>query len=221
MLTALIRTFLQLTDPPVRRVILLSILATAVGFAGLAVGVTALLHVFHLTGITWLDWGVDALGAFGVIFLSFLLFPSLLPVVSSLFLDDVVVAVEARHYPHRASVSAQPMGEMLLVALRFLAVSVLLNLLLLPLYLLPGANMVLFLVLNGVLLGRQYYEQVAGRHLGPAALAALRKHHRGRLFLAGVVIAGLTVIPVINLLVPVVATAFMVHIFHRLPVFAG
>ena len=38
---------------------------------------------------------------------------------------------------------------------------------------------------------------------------------------SGLVIAGLTVIPVINLLVPVVATAFMVHIFHRLPVFAG
>ena len=214
--TALIRAALQLTDPPVRRVIWLSILATIGGFAGLAVGVSALLHLIHLTGIGWLDWLVDVLGGVGTLGVSYLLFPAIVPAVSSLFLDDVVVAVERRHYPGRASTSAQPMGEMILAALRFLVVSAALNLLVLPLYLIPGANLALFLALNGYLLGRQYYEQVAGRHLGLGALTALRRDHRPRLFLAGVVICGLAAIPVVNLLAPVIATAFMVHIFHRL-----
>ena len=221
MLTALIRAILQLTEPAVRRVIWISILGTVAGIAGLSVGVSALLHLINLTGIPWLDWMVDVLGGAGAFALSFLLFPAIVPAVSSLFLDDVVVAVERRHYPGRASVTAQPTGEMILAALRFLVVTVALNLLVLPLYLVPGANLALFLALNGYLLGRQYYEQVAGRHLGLAGLIQLRRAHRPRLFLAGVVICGLTVIPLVNLLAPVLATAFMVHIFHRFPVAGG
>lgn len=219
--TALIRALLQLTDPAIRRVILISVLATVGGFAGLAIGVAALLHLVHLTGIGWLDWSVDALGGVGTLFVAYLLFPAIVPAVSSLFLDDVVMAVERRHYPERASGTAQPMREMVLAALRFLVVSAALNLLVLPLYLIPGASLLLFLALNGYLLGRQYYEQVAGRHLGLEALAALRRMHRGRLFVAGVLVCGLAAIPVVNLLVPVVGTAFMVHIFHRLPPFGG
>lgn len=215
--TALIRAALQLTDPAVRRVIWISILATVGGFAALAVGVSVLLHLIHLTGIPWLDWTVDLLGGVGTLGLSYLLFPAIVPAISSLFLDDVVVAVERRHYPERTSTATQPMGEMILAALRFLVVTVVLNLLVLPLYLLPGANLALFLALNGYLLGRQYYEQVAGRHLGLAALTRLRRAHRLRLFLAGVVVCGLAAIPVVNLLAPVIGTAFMVHIFHRLP----
>ncbi|MEI6557755.1 MAG: EI24 domain-containing protein [Rhodospirillaceae bacterium] len=221
MISALIRATLQLTDPPVRRVIGLSILATLAAFAGLAVGVSLLLHLLHLTGIGWLDWTVDLLGGVGTLGLAWLLFPAVVPAVSGLFLDDIVVAVERRHYPDRASASAQPFGPMVVGALRFLAVSAALNLLVLPLYQLPGANLVLFLGLNGYLLGREYYEQVAGRHLGFAVLTRQRHRHRGLLMAAGVVICGLAAIPLVNLLVPVIATAFMVHIFHRLPVPAG
>ncbi len=221
MLTALFRAVLQLTDPVVRRVIWISLVATVAGFTGLAAGVSALLHLIHLTGIDWLDWTVDVLGGAGTLGLSYLLFPAIVPAVSSLFLDDVVMAVERRHYPGRASSTAQPLGETILAALRFLAVTVALNLLVLPLYLIPGANLALFLALNGYLLGRQYYEQVAGRHFGLAALTALRRKHRTRLFLAGVVICGLAAVPVVNLLAPVLATAFMVHIFQRLPIPGG
>ena len=213
---ALLRAVLQLTDPAVRRVILLSLVATIAGIAALTTGTTALLHLVHLTGVAWLDWTLDALGTIGTLVLSWLLFPAIVAAVSSLFLDDVVAAVERRHYPHRLS-TPQPMGELILVALRFLAVTVLLNLLVLPLYLIPGANIALFLALNGYLLGRQYYEQVAGRHLDPTELRRFRQAHAPHLFLAGVIICGFAAVPVLNLLAPVVATAFMVHVFHRLP----
>ena len=216
MLTALVRAVLQLTDPAVRRVILLSLVATIAGIFALTTGTMALLHLLHLTGIAWLDWTLDALGIIGTLVLSWLLFPAIVAAVSSLFLDEVVAAVEQRHYPRRLS-APQPMSELILVALRFLAVTVLLNLLALPLYLIPGANIGLFLALNGYLLGRQYYEQVAGRHLDPAALRRFRHAHGPHIFVAGVVICGLAAVPVLNLLAPVVATAFMVHIFHRLP----
>ena len=48
----------------------------------------------------------------------------------------------------------------------------------------------------------------------PAAATVLRRRFRGRVLVGGVLIAVLISIPVLNLLVPVVATAFMVHV-HR------
>ncbi len=221
MFTALIHAILQLSDPKVRRVVWISALGTITGFAGLIFGVPVLLHALRLTGIVWLDWTVDLLGGVGVFIIACLLFPAIMAAVSSLFLDEVAVAVERRHFPDRVSTVSQPVGEMLLSALRLLLMAAVLNLLVLPLYLIPGANLLLFLTINGYLLGRQYYEQVAGRHLGVEAMTVLRRTHRLRLLVAGAVICGLAAVPVVNLLAPVIATAFMVHIFHRSPPFAG
>jgi CysZ protein len=58
---------------------------------------------------------------------------------------------------------------------------------------------------------------VAGRYRSRAEVDAMRLRHRGDLWLAGVVIVLLLTIPLVNLIVPIVATAFMVHIFKRLP----
>jgi uncharacterized protein involved in cysteine biosynthesis len=44
----------------------------------------------------------------------------------------------------------------------------------------------------------------------------MRKAHTAKLFAAGVIVAFFSTIPLVNLLVPVVATAFMVHIFQGL-----
>jgi CysZ protein len=88
----------------------------------------------------------------------------------------------------------------------------------LPLYLLvPGINLVLFLTLNGYLFGRGYFEVVALRHLDAAAAKALRHGSGGRIFLGGVAIAGMFALPFVNLVAPVIATAFMVHVFNVLP----
>ena len=43
----------------------------------------------------------------------------------------------------------------------------------------------------------------------------MRKAHRGRLFLAGIVIAFLFTVPGLNLVAPVIATAAMVHLFEN------
>ncbi len=217
MIAALLRALLQLTDPPVRRVIWISITATLSAFVALAVAISGLLAVLHVTGIAWLDPVVDLFGGVAVLSLAYLLFPAVVPSLSSLFLDDVVTAVERRHYPHLAPPHPQPLADQLRAALGFLVISLGLNLLVLPLYLIPGMNLILFLGLNGYLLGRMYFEQVAARRLDLVAMATLRRRHRLRLLVAGIVISGLVAVPVLNLLAPIIATAFMAHIFHRLP----
>jgi CysZ protein len=102
--------------------------------------------------------------------------------------------------------------------LRLSGVTIALTLLALPLYLLaPGINLVLFLALNGYLFGRGYFEVVALRRLDATAATTLRHRFAGRIFLGGVVIAGIFALPLVNLLAPVIATAFMVHMFEALP----
>ena len=101
--------------------------------------------------------------------------------------------------------------------LRLTGLTLLLNLLALPAYLLlPGINLFLFLALNGYLLGREYFEVVALRRLDAAATRAARNRFGLRVFLGGVVIATLFALPLVNLVAPVVATAFMLHLFEAL-----
>jgi CysZ protein len=44
----------------------------------------------------------------------------------------------------------------------------------------------------------------------------LRKANRGTVFVGGIVIAGLASVPILNLLTPLFATAFMVHLYKGL-----
>ena len=93
-----------------------------------------------------------------------------------------------------------------------------LNLLALSLYgLAPGINLVLFLALNGYLLGWGYFEVVALRRLHAAAARAMRNRFAGRIYVGGVVSAGWFALPLVKLVAPVTVTAFMVQIFEMLP----
>jgi hypothetical protein len=67
----------------------------------------------------------------------------------------------------------------------------------------PGINLVLFLALNGYLLGRGYFEVVALRRLDAAAATALRHRHGGRVFLGGVATTGMSALPLVILVAPV------------------
>ncbi len=167
-----------------------------------------------------LRWLFGALSLAGVLFASFLLFPGATALILSFLLDDIAEAVERRHYPELASARHQPLMEAIGGALSFAGMMILLNLIALPFYLLlsflPPFNLFVFYGLNGYLLGREYFELVAARRLGPAAARRLRKRYRGRVFMAGMIIAFVLTLPVINLVTPIVATAFMLHVFQEL-----
>jgi uncharacterized protein involved in cysteine biosynthesis len=138
----------------------------------------------------------------------------------SFLLDPIAEAVERRHYPGLPPARHQPNGEAIRGALVFTAVTLVINLLALPFYLallfLPPMNLVLFYLINGYLLGREYFELVAVRRLDIRGATKLRKHFRLRVILAGAVIAFMLTIPLVNLFTPILATAFMLHIFEDL-----
>ena len=157
------------------------------------------------------------LGGLAVLGLTWLLFPVVATAVSGIFLDRVAVAVEDRHYPGLPAAREQGIVEAVAMAARFLALSLLLNLLALPVYLLlPAVNFLLFYLLNGYLIGREYFEQAALRRLDPAEAAALRKRYGARIVTLGALFAFLMTIPLVNLVAPVFATAAMIHLFEGL-----
>jgi CysZ protein len=218
MLNALFRVLAQLFSPPLRRIVGLSLVIAVVSFAGLWLGIAIALGYLPTIGWRPLDWLIDLLGIVGVALLSWLLFPAVVTLIMGFFLERVAAAVESLDYPSRGPPRRQSIREGVMIGLRLMLLSIALNLLALPIYVLvPGINLFVFLGLNGYLFGREYFEVVALRRLDIDAARAMRHRFGGRIFVGGVMIAGVFVLPFINLAAPVIATAFMVHLFEGLP----
>ena len=217
MMTALLRAFAALPTPPLRRAVLLSLAIAVATFGLLSLGAAACLDSAQFFGWAPLNWLIDILGGLAVLALSWLLFPAVVTLVMGFFLDGVAAAVEARDYPGQRPARRAPIREILATTMRLMGLTILLNLMALPLYILvPGINLFLFLALNGYLFGREYFEVVALRRLDTTAARAMRRRFGGYVFVGGVVIAGLFALPLVNLVAPVIAVAFMVHVFQAL-----
>ncbi len=180
--------------------------------------------------VTWIQGLAEGtLAVFGEVLAGLVLFVLFiiiyLPVsaiVLSLFVEEAVRVVETRHYPANIGKREAGIMESLGVGLRFAGVLIVMNLLALPFYiLLPGLNIVLFLVLNGYLSGREYFEMVAAHHMDAPAMRSLRKRFGLRVFLAGVIIALLLAVPIVNFVAPLFGAAFMVHVFQDMARHAG
>ena len=81
------------------------------------------------------------------------------------------------------------------------------------LLLVPGVNIIAWWLANGYLLGREYFEFAAMRYMSEDEARALRRSRRGMVFVAGLLVAAFMAVPVLNLATPLVASAFMIHIF--------
>ncbi len=214
MLGALLKAIEQLPERRVRGAVVWSIGGTIAGGALLFGFATWLLRRVSFFEAAWLEWLTDIVGGLALITLLVVLFPAVVVAVAGFLTDGVARAVEAKHYPHAGPGRAQPIGEAVWNAVKFLAVVVAVNLIALPLYLLPGPNLIVFVAVNGYLMGREFFELVSVRHMSAAESNRLRRSRRGRVFVAGAVIALIGTLPVVNLVLPVLGTAFMVHVFH-------
>lgn len=219
MISALAKAIAQLPEPAFRRVLVKGLLAALATFVALNAALWWLLIELQLFQTGWIDTAVDVLGGVAVFVLSLVFFPAVVTVVVGVMLDEIVRAVEARHYPTLPPARERPWIEDLGTTLRFAAVSVLVNILALPVYLVllaTGLGILVFYAVNGYLLSREYFELVALRRLDRRAATALRRTHRLRLWIAGAGITFLLSLPVVNLVAPMLATALMVHLFEAL-----
>ncbi len=156
---------------------------------------------------------VAGLGLFvGMIFLV----APITSLVAGFFLDDLAAIVEAEVGPEGSEGRALPAGRAMLLALRFFGFSLAMNILALVLLLVPGVNLVAFLVVNAYVLGREYFELAAMRYHSVEAARALRQAHALEVFVAGLFVAGFVAIPLANLATPLFATALMVRLHRKI-----
>ena len=135
--------------------------------------------------------------------------------VAAFYLERIIGAVEAKRYPDLAPAKGSTIATDISAMLRFTGALILWNVVAIPFYFIPIVNIVVFYLLNGYLFGREYAEAVAFRRLPQAEVKAWRAKHRGTLLIAGALITLAMSIPVVNLAAPVLAAAFMTHIYHR------
>lgn len=205
-----------LFDRTLSGVVIRSLFLTILLFAVLIVAVEVGVHQLPTLGAPWVNALLDFLAPVLLILLIFFLGAPVAALFASLFLEDVARAVEARYYPADPRASVASFGTTLLAGLRLAAMVILVDLALLPVDIaVPGIAEIATILVNGWLLGREYFELVALRHMSRSAADALRRRHGGGVFWAGVVISVLTVVPLVNLMAPLFGAAFMVHMFKR------
>jgi uncharacterized protein involved in cysteine biosynthesis len=231
MLDAAIKALVQMFTPPFRSILLRSV--------GLALVFLILLGIGVYQGLAWLTslgetWAESSLGgnahgpllvlakvlaiafSLGIVVGGVFLMPAVTALVASFFGDEIAEHVEREHYPLDPPGVALPIGRAVLEGVKTALLAVAVYIVCTPLLWFLGFGIVVFFLATAYLLGREYFDLAAMRFHPPADAKALRRHHRGTVFVAGMFIAGFVSIPIVSLATPLFGTAFMVHMHKRL-----
>ena len=213
----------QMGDPRFRRVLFLGVTLTIALLAGFyALFLTTMneaidgnLSLPIIGEVTWigdlLGWG----SLFLMLFLSMFLMVPVASAITSLFLDEVASAVEAKHFPTLPPVKSVPFYESLWDTVNFLGILIGANILAIVLYIMMSfAAIFIFWALNGFLLGREYFQIAAMRRLGREGAKQARKENFGMIWLAGCLMAVPLTVPLLNLFIPILGAATFTHLFH-------
>jgi CysZ protein len=210
----------RLFSPEFRSVFLKTLGLTVLALVALWLGIEGLFGWLALPWIeallpglpSWAGWLGVVIAGIGLALGLALLIAPVTAIIAGLFLDDVAEVVERTDYPDDPPGRAVPALRSLVLAMRFFGVIILGNIVALLLLLVPGINIAAFFIVNGYLLGREFFEFAAMRFRPQAEARALRKRHSGTVFLAGLVVAAFLAVPLLNLLTPLFAAAMMVHL---------
>lgn len=171
-------------------------------------------------------WGIElgtwkyTIGLAMGLLLIWFLFRSVAILVIWIFADDIAEAIEWEHYSHSALSATKPSWmKSLVIGLRSLLRAIVYNLLALPLYIIALFTVVgtpiIFLIINGLLLGKELEEMIALRHQSPIDSTndwAMGKFER---FSLGFAMNAAMMIPFVNFLIPVIGVAAATHMMHR------
>ncbi|MCH4893139.1 hypothetical protein GO308_08465 [Sphingomonas sp. SFZ2018-12] len=222
MLNALILSLRQLDDRPVWSVMLKSFAVTVALFAALGPLCWWLARraAGWAGGTGWWQELAGAVAVLAVVLGAWLLFRAVAVAVIGMFGDQIVRAVEARHYPDRLA-SARDVAFLpsLRMAIASAARAIGFNLLLAPVYLIllftAIGPAIAFFAVNSWLLGRDLGDMIAARHLPLDALPDWRARTRGERLVLGAIGTALFLVPILNLAAPILGAAMATHLFHR------
>jgi len=215
MLSAAGQAFRELFTPPFRVVLIKCVGFTIALLVLLVIAVEwTFSHFVQWPG--WIETAIEWLGGLALVVGSIFLIPPVTSLIAGLYLDDIAATVERTQYPSDPPGRELSTPAAIGLALKFFFVVLAVNIVALFLLLVPGVNLIAFYLGNGYLLGREYFELAAMRHLPALEAKRFRQANRLTVFLCGLIIAGIASVPILNLITPLFATAFMVHMFKDL-----
>lgn len=154
--------------------------------------------------VRWTSW----------LFWTYVMSPLSVAIVG-LLLDQIVTAVELRHYPQLPTVRARPLWESIAYAVRFFFLMLAVSLLAVVVaWLSPIPGPLVFILASGYLIAREYFETVSLRRERIAEVKTRRAAAMGPLWLAGCGVAVALNVPLLNLLAPVIGVAAFTHLYH-------
>jgi CysZ protein len=220
MISAAFKALGDLLSSEFRSVLFKAIGMTLALFIAILIGVEVLLTSLMVIPWPWAET-LAAIGAGLLLFVAFFfMMAPVTAIFAGLYLDDIAGRVEARHYSQ--DIKGTPLSGFRAVqtSLQFALVILLVNIAVLPLVF-TGLGAVALIIANAYLLSREFFEMIAMRHMPVDEARLLRKANTPRVFAAGFVPALLSLIPVVNLVVPLFATSYFMHIFKRVRATSG
>ena len=195
---------------------------------------TVLLSVFAVLTIVYICWtlfnthqlfDVWLLGpilSWASIFLTVIFGALLLPpttiIIGSIYSDVIADHIEKKYYTSRLGRRKIKLSELVFSSGKNFCVTIMVNILLVPMYLIgtffPIVSFLVFYSVNGYLVGKELFETVASRHLEMNDRYLLKKRNKGKVIIGGIIMVGISTVPILNLIAAVLGIVFMTHLFH-------
>ncbi len=223
------KAFVQIFTAPFRRVLLKSVGLALLILVGLGIMLHRVIAALSAQGAEWATgvWGTQWIWNLAVWLISFaaglglfagalLLMPAVTAFVGTFFVDEIAELVEREHYGTAPAGRALSFGRALAEGTKTALLAIAVYLAAAPFLLIAGLGFVVMFLANAYLLGREYFLLAAMRFRPPGEAKALRRMRRTDVFLAGLIVAFVVSVPVVNLITPLFATALMVHVHKRL-----
>lgn len=205
-----LRALSQLDDPHLLGVVVQSAFWAAVVFVAVALAVRHEAHA--LLGLNSVL--ASLLGGVGAALLAHFLFLPVAGVIATLFADRVAAAVERRFYPDLPPARAAPIAAQFWDGIALGVQVLLLQVVALALSPLLGISLPLGWAIAAWAIGRGLFAAVAMRRMRRDQALALYRSCRSSVLFQGLLIAAASLVPLANLLVPVLGVAAMVHVLH-------
>ncbi len=207
------KTFGSLQKAKLYGIILMCGILAVCSIVLLVVLVTGATAHFTQFDSTWLNRIIDGLTGVAAMVVGWFVLPVFMVLFAGLFQQKTINRVEAAYYPDIIREGSPGFWPDMVHDIRFTAKALFLNVLILPLYFI-GIGFVISIVLNSYLLGREFFESAAGHHMGKPAARTLGQQNKVSVYCGGFVIVLMSLTPVLNIIMPILATVWMVHVYH-------
>ena len=216
MIRAAFRALQDLLSPEFRGILFKALGLTLLLFLGVFIAVEILLNSLSLVPWAWAENLIAVIAALGLLVVFFFLAAPVTAMFAGLFLDRVAGFVEKRHYPRDPPGVDLPIdARRSPLRLQFALIILLVNLAILP-AIFFGIGAIGLIIANAYLLSREYFEMAAMRYMDDEDAKEFRRMNSPQVFVSGFIPALLALVPIVNLVVPLFATSYFMHLLKRM-----